>query len=67
MVADVIQFRPTPKQTDGGKARIRRKGANYKFRLNDGTRDMCDDLVMDHADPIDYMPSEYCAPVVDPA
>jgi hypothetical protein len=67
-MSNVIQATFTPKQTDGGKARILRKRDNFKFRdLAEPIIDSCDDLLMDHADPMDYMPSEYCAPHSDPA
>jgi hypothetical protein len=52
---------------DGGKARIQRRrqaiGLEHLFHGScvGGDRD----LTMDHADPIDYMPSEYCAPETD--
>lgn len=62
MMGEIINATFTPKQTDGGKARILRKRDNFKFRLGDGIRDLSDDLIMDHAD--NGMPSDvaYCAP-----
>jgi hypothetical protein len=67
-MGEIINATFTPKQTDGGKARHYRKRDNFKFRLDDRpTIDTRDDLMMDHADPMDYMPSEYCAPASDPA
>jgi hypothetical protein len=68
MTADVLQFTATPKQTDGGKARVLRKRDNYRFRIpSEPIVDCADDLVMDHAD--NGMPSDspYCAPDSDPA
>ena len=67
-MGEIINATFTPNQTDGGKARILRKRDNFKFRIPDSPIvNRCDDLIMDHADPGDYMPSEYCAPTSDPA
>jgi hypothetical protein len=68
-MGDVISATFTPKQTDGGKARILRRRDDFKFRLglSESITRNADDLMMDHADPMDYMPSEYCAPDSDPA
>jgi hypothetical protein len=67
-MGEIINATFTPKQTDGGKARILRDKPNFKFRIPaEPIVDCCDDLLMDHADPMDYMPSEYCAPDYDPA
>jgi hypothetical protein len=69
MSADVLQFTPTPKQTDGGKARILRRRDNFKFRLglSESITRNVDDLMMDHADPGYPSDSPYRAPDSDPA
>ncbi|WP_079537423.1 hypothetical protein [Bradyrhizobium lablabi] len=68
-MGDVIQTSFNRKQTDGGKARHYRRRDNLKFRLglSESITRNADDLTMDHADPMDYMPSEYVAPAWDPA
>ena len=54
MSADVLQFTPRDLPTDGGKARHYRKRDNFKFRnLAEPIIDNRDDLMMDHADPVD--------------
>jgi hypothetical protein len=58
-LSNVINATFTPKQTDGGKARILSRRAK--------TFGGVIDLTMDHADPSDYMPSEYVAPSEDMA
>jgi len=66
--SNIINVAFTPKQTDGGKARILRKRDNFRFRIpSEPTVNRCDDLTMDHAD--NGMPSDsaYCAPEWDPA
>lgn len=57
----------TPQERNRARIESIRKGANYKFRIRDGVRDIADDLIMDHAG--NGMPSDnpYCAPDSDPA
>ena len=54
-------FPTTPPAADGGKARI----CARRVRL--GLAAPQCDLTMDHADPADYTPCEYCAPDTDGA
>jgi hypothetical protein len=68
IMGEIISATFTPKQTDGGKARILRRRDNFKFRIpSEPIVDCADDLVMDHTD--NGMPSDspYCAPEWDPA
>ena len=67
-MGEIINATFTPKQTDGGKARILRRRDKFRFHIpSEPIQDHRDDLMMDHADPMDYMPSEYVAPDHDPA
>lgn len=67
-MGDVISAIFTPKQTDGGKARILRKRDNFKFRIpSEPIVDCADDLIMDHADSGYPSDSPYRAPDSDPA
>lgn len=63
---NIIHASFTPKTTDGGKARILLNRRDFVSRLFAEGRSR-DDLIMGHADPANYMPSEYCAPETDPA
>lgn len=56
--SNVIEIAFKPKQTDGGRDRINRRRANFKYRLdNNPLVDIRDDMMMDHADPCN-MPSD---------
>jgi hypothetical protein len=61
---------PSETPQDRNRARIDsiRKRDSFKFcDIGAQASDNADDLLMDHADPMDYMPSEYSAPDSDPA
>jgi hypothetical protein len=67
-MSEIINATFTPKQTDGGKARILRKRDNFKFCIpEEPIVDCADDLVMDHADLGMPSDSPYYAPDSDPA